>query len=589
MTLAIHSAMALILCLTLSGGTRAQESKRSLALVKDGRSDYRIVVAEAAAAQEKRAAEELRDFVKQISGATLSIVTDDQPVADKEIMLGPNRHLDSMGARLSFDKLGDEGFTIRTAGPHLIIAGGSARGTLYGVYTFLEDHLGCRWYTPTVSFVPSKWNIVLGEINDTQVPALAYREVYYAEAKERAFAVRQKLNGVVVSVQAGEAAPDGVLPGFNGWAHTLFILLPPDKYFGSNPEYFALRDGKRQPTQPCLTNPDVLRIVVENLRKAIEANPKGDYWSVSQMDNGEPCTCDRCKAIDDREGSPAGAVVEFVNKVAAHSPAKTISTLAYWYTMAPPKTVKPAKNVHIMFCMDVNHSPPYYGWFEGWSKIAPRMYIWYYVIPCHNFIAPWPNLHLLQPQIKDYVAHGTTGMFIEGGYNAGSEFAELRTYLLAKILWNPNCDAGALMDDFLQGYYGPAATPIRKYIDALRDSAKAAGAVLDGHTWCAHFAGSFLSPTLLARYDPLFDEAEKTVADNPELLLRVQHARMPLMHAELQLRYGDVDARLALAQKLRDYAVRSHTEFFADFNSRPTEQYLSQIMDDLQREKTAKP
>ncbi len=574
-------------CLSLTLAVRAQDSRPALVLVRAGQSDYRIVVTQGAAAQEQRAAEELRDFVRQISGAALPIVTDEQTPGEKEIILGRNRHLDALATRIAFDKLGDEGFTIRTAAPHLIIAGGGPRGTLYGVYTFLEEQLGCRWYTPTVSFVPSKRDIALAALDETQVPAMAYRDVYYAEAKDRAFAMRQKLNTDFANAQPGDTV-DSASSG-NGWAHTLFSFLPPDKYFAEHPEYFALRDGKRQATQPCLTNPDVLRIVVENLKKAIQANPKAPYWSVSQMDNDQFCVCEKCKAIDDREGSPAGSVIEFVNQVAAQIPDKYISTLAYWYTMAPPKAVKPAANVHIMFCIDANHAPPYYGWFEGWSKIAPRMYVWYYVIPCHNFIAPWPNLHLLQPQIKDYVTHGATGMFNEGGYNAGSEFAELRTYLLAKILWNADCDTNQLSDDFLQGYYGPAAAPLRQYIDAMRESAKATNAVLDGHYWCAHFANGFLAPAMLARYDAYFEAAEKAVAGQANLLLRVQQARMPLMHAMLQLKYGDVDARLALAEKLRDYAVRSHTEYFADFNERPTQPYLAQVISELQKERAAKP
>ncbi len=564
----------------------AQPAKPALVLVKDGHSDYRIVVPQGATESEKRAAEELHDFIKQISGADLIVVADEPPITAHEIILGHNRHLSQIGIPVEFEKLGIEGFTIRTAGTRLVIAGGTGMGTLYGVYTFLEQHLGCRWYTPGVSHIPTTREVALGNIDDTQIPAMRYRDVYYAEAGDRTFATRLKLNNAIVSVPSTDPVPEGVLPGL-GWCHTLFTLIPPDKYFTDHPEYFAFRDGKRVATQPCLTNPEVLRIVVENLKKLMDADPKLQYWGVSQMDNGEPCACEKCKAIDDREGSPSGSLLEFVNQVAARFPDKVISTLAYWYTMAPPKTVRPASNVHIMFCIDVDHSPPYYQWFEGWSKISPRMYIWYYVIPCHNFIAPWPNLHLLQPQIADFAAHGASGMFIEGGYNAGSEFAELRTYLLAKILWNPKCDAEALIDDFLKGYYGPAAAPLRKYIDEMRDSAKSTGAILNGHTWSRNFAGGFLATPMLARYDVLFDEAEQSVIDQPDLLLRVQHARMPLMHAELQLGYGSLASRVALADRLRDYAVRSHTEFFADFNQRPTEQYLSQLKRDLEQEQTA--
>ena len=56
-------------------------------------------------------------------------------------------------------------------------------------------------------------------------------------------------------------------------------------------------------------------------------------------------------------------------------------------------------------------------------------------------------------------------MFQQGTGGNISEFYELRQYLIAKLLWNPDADVNALMDDFLDGYYGPAANYIREYID----------------------------------------------------------------------------------------------------------------------------
>ncbi len=43
---------------------------------------------------------------------------------------------------------------------------------------------------------------------------------------------------------------------------------------------------------------------------------------------------------------------------------------------------------------------------------------------------------------------------------------------MAKCLWNPNYDANRAMNEFLAGYYGQAARPIRAYIDLLHDYAE---------------------------------------------------------------------------------------------------------------------
>ena len=113
-------------------------------------------------------------------------------------------------------------------------------------------------------------------------------------------------------------------------------------------EYYALRNGKRIPTQLCLTNPDVLKITIDNLRRKMAANPGAVYWSVSQNDNRQYCTCPKCRAIDEREGSPSGSIIDFVNKVADEFPDRMISTLAYEYSRAP-KNLKPG-NTSILCC-----------------------------------------------------------------------------------------------------------------------------------------------------------------------------------------------------------------------------------------------
>ena len=142
----------------------------------------------------------------------------------------------------------------------------------------------------------------------------------------------------------------GERPAWGTWVHTFNSLVPPEIYFKDHPEYFALRDGKRLPTQLCLTNPEVVKVVIQNLRRQIAQNPRAKYWSVSQNDNRQYCKCDECRALDEKEGSHSGTMINFVNQVAEQFPDYMISTLAYEYTRKAPATIKPAKNVNIMLC-----------------------------------------------------------------------------------------------------------------------------------------------------------------------------------------------------------------------------------------------
>ena len=83
----------------------------------------------------------------------------------------------------------------------------------------------------------------------------------------------------------------------------------------------------------------------------------------------------------------------------------------------------------------------------------------------------------------------------------------------------------------------------------------------------------------------LFDHAEKAVADSPELLLRVQKERLALMHAEVQLGYGDVNSRIAKVYKMREIALRWRIRFFADFGELPTQEYLPSLITSLEKER----
>ena len=300
------------------------------------------------------------------------------------------------------------------------------------------------------------------------------------------------------------------------FVHTFRTLVPPEKYFDEHPEYFSLLKGNRTPDcQLCLTNPDVFRIVVEELRARMRENPEARFWSVSQNDTYCPCECAACAAIDSAEGSPAGSILSFVNRVADEFPDKIISTLAYQYSRAAPKHIKPRPNVNIMLCsIECNRSRPiaddpasasFVKDVEDWSALTHNILLWDYVIQFRNLVSPFPNLRVLQPNIRFFVENGITSVFEQGLSELHGEFAELRAYLIAKLLWNPYADADSLMDDFLRGYYGGAAPQIRRYIDTMHDALAASGEELSiyGYPWPSR--NGYLSPVMMHAYDSLFD------------------------------------------------------------------------------------
>ncbi len=580
----------LAIALAVAGQAQADE----LVLAENGQSDYRIVTAPDAGEHLKLAATELQTFLLQISEAQLPIVSADEPLAAREIILGDNAHLRRVLPEADVAALVPDGFIIRTVGEDLVIAGSDDRGTLYGVYSFLEDVLGCRWWTPTASYVPRLSPVVVPEIDRRDEPALAFREVYYQGAMEPMFALRHKLNGNASIIRDGRTARE-IHPGWGFWCHSFFTLVPPDRYFSDHPEFFSEIDGKRvRDGQLCLTNPDVLEIVSEDLKRRMDAAPELHTWSVSQNDWARNCHCERCRAIDEREGTPMGSLLEFINKLAARFPDKTISTLSYQYTRRPPRTLKPAPNVLIMLCsIECNRSRPiatdpssadFREDVQRWAEICDNVFVWDYVVQFANLVSPFPNLRVLQPDVQFFVENHAKGLFSQGNRERGGEFAELRAYLLAKLHWNPDCDIQAAMAEFIQGYYGPAGDPIARYIALQHDELERSGADLRIFAGPAQARESYLTPELVTRYEALFDEAERLVAQDPELLLRVRTARMPLQYAILQLRYGDIAERQQVAERLFATAGATGLLMFNEWNM-PTERFKTEVAEGFRRER----
>ncbi len=514
-----------------------------LVLSKGGQTDYTIVISPEASASERHAAEELRAFLKQITGAEFPVGTEAAP--GPMILIGQSPALAGLGVQVPWAELGDEGFVIRTMGPHLVLAGGRLRGSMYAVYTFLEDYAGCRWFSSKVTYVPERRRLVVPFINRQQVPRLEYREDFYSDAFDADYAARTRMNGCHSRLDEARGGKVGYCP----FVHSFYMLLPPDKYFAEHPEYYSMVNGKRtaENAQLCLTNPQVVRLATERVEELIREQPGRTIHSVSQNDCGGWCECPNCKALDEREGSHAGTVINFVNQIAEaiedKYPGHAIDTLAYQYTRKPPKTIRPRKNVIVRLCSieccfaHPLESCPVNASFRddiiGWSKLTDRLYIWDYVTDFGHYILPFPNLRVLKPNIQFFVNHGVKGIFEEGNYapGGGGEMAELRAYVLAKLLWDPEYDEEKAVHEFLDYYYGPAADPIYEYLQMLHDKVEQENIHL--FIWTGPDA-PYLDEATLARANQLFDQAEESCHGLTRYLERVKVARLPLQYVMLR-------------------------------------------------------
>jgi len=524
----------------------------AVTIAEDGVNKAVIVVAADAGEPEQHAAVELASFLQQITGAKFEIVP--PPAVGKlRLLVGPKAAKLAV-PEFSTDGLGADGIVIRTVGNDVILAGGYPRGTLYAVYTFLEDYVGCRWWSSKVSSIPKKPTLKVGKLNINYVPALEYRSPFWFDAFDGDWAVRNKCNGHAHRLDAKR----GGKHIYEGHVHTFYrSLIPPEKYFKEHPEWFSEINGKRkyERAQLCLTNEEMRKELVKNLKGRLRQNPAATIASVSQNDWHGYCQCSKCAAIDKKEGSPAGSLLRFVNSVAAdiekEFPQVAISTLAYQYTRKPPKVVKPRRNVIVRLCsIECSFSKPladernkkFRDDIIGWSKICNRLYIWDYTTNFRHHILPHPNLRVLGPNVKFFVDHNVKGIFEQGAYTTnGAEMAELRAWVLAKLLWDPTHDGDKLIDEFIDGYYGEAGPHIKAYLKVTHDAVEASGDWLGCFAdiaasdvkvgWATKDRSKFITLETLSEGLAHLKAAEAAVADDVDLLFRVQCAELPVMYA----------------------------------------------------------
>ena len=452
---------------------------------------YTIVIPAAASPSQKYAAEELRDFTERTTGVKLPIATDAAPLPTKAILLGQTKYTEGLvgHGEPAADNLGEDGFRLLARPPHLLVVGSPKRGTLYGVYEFLERFAGCRWYASWHTVAPARERIeVPATLDDVQVPAFAMREPYWYDVlRHPEFAARLRANNnsnnALDEKFGGSSFRFG---GGLGSCHTFETLLPPDKYYDTHPEYFSMVGGKRlkHHSQLCLTNPDVFRIVTANVLDRIRRDPGAKFYGVSQNDWLNFCECPNCKAVDDEEESHSGTMIRFVNAIAEavekEFPDVIIETLAYQYTRKPPKKTRLRHNVVPCLCTiecdfarPIPESPyeqnvSFMEDIKIWAQQTDQLYVWDYTTDFLNYTMPFPNVYALQGNVKFLRDSNVKELFEQGAYQGRhADFAELKAWLLAKWMWNPDLPMEPLLDDFFAGYYGKAAPYVRAWFETV--------------------------------------------------------------------------------------------------------------------------
>jgi len=426
----------------------------------------------------------------------------------------------------------EDSYSIQVVGNSIYIKG-SGKGVLFAAYRYVRDIIGGRkWYAGKENtYIPKLTHLAVDSgLKIYAKPDFKFREVYFPIELDQEYMDWYGLHNLEER--------------WGDWGHNFSKILPPSVYFKDHPEYYSLYDGKRQPIQLCLSNEEVFHHTVAYFKQKMLENPAAIYWSIAANDDIGSCTCDRCQAIDKKEGGPQGSLIRFVNRVAAQFPDKKFTTLAYLESANAPAQLRVADNVTVIlsnidaFRKNDMESEPSAAAFRrqlgAWKAKAKHVFVWDYLTQFTNYLAPFPTQGTMQPSLQYLKSQGVEGVFLQGGGSTYSDMAELNAYILANLAWNTGLSEKQLTDEFMEGYYGKAGPFIKAYLDQRRNHLPGASSALSIYGNPIDNRKDFLSPEAMDQYSTLLEKAEVASEGNPILESRVRRIGLGLDYTYLQ-------------------------------------------------------
>lgn len=532
--------------------------------VKDGKTDYKIVIPSEPSQEEEVAASELAYFFNQATNLSLEIEEDGEPYAAEACIfaIGKTTVMQNRGVSVDKDELNSEGFIIKSVGNNIIFCGGGEFGTLWSVYMFLTYafHYDCL-SADEILLDKNVTELVKSNFDIKSIPSINERfastphtNVDITTAHRMRFTNRETESFIQL-----------------GSIHDSFKVLPPEVYNDAtktetyHPEWY-MSTGE----QLCYSargDEEKLNLMVqtafENIKIYIEENPRKNNFMFGQEDKNVWCSCETCMASRETYNTDAAVVIKFMNKLSilvndwleTVSPGREVVMYFFAYhktTDAPVKmvdgmyqpiddSVRCGKNVGVYYApisakytQDFDHSlnATYKELLMKWNVLTENITLYLYQTNFRYYLVPYNTFNSMQP-IYDFCAStGCKGLYDQGQMDnqVCTGFTYLREYLASKILWDSNCDVEHYTDKFFENFYRTANVPMRTYYDELRslfvynENFKNMG----GGIYDVILKEDFWPRNTLLRWMDYIDQAYKAI--------EIYEAANPVLYATLQRR-----------------------------------------------------
>lgn len=519
-------------------------------LVEDGKASCVLVLAEEAPDDEVLAALELQTHIEKMTGVKLDIARGRASEGRTPVRIGLALNPDA-DAAIRQEGAEPASFMLEATDTSICVAGLAPEGTLFAAYELLEQ-LGCRWYLPGElgTVIPEVDTVVVPVGRKVCVPSFPHRHLQ-ALSQELPWYRRQKMGGLY-------------FPGAHG------IRLLPKADVDKEPELFSLIDGERAKRQMCLSNPDLLERAVAAALQYFEENPDKEYFGMGPNDGAGFCECDGCRDLDAGEWDPFAAetsmtdrYVWFFNQVlkAVHRkhPGKKLCFYSYHsYKLTPKKWevdphIVPAF-APITLCRIHGMSNPvcpdrsfYAHLMKSWGEIVPEIFErgYYFNLACPGF--PWSKVHAIRDETPKAHEYGVKGWRVECVPSWAPN--GLTYYVAARLMWDVKTDVDALLADFYDEFFGPAAEPMGTYLNRLdatiRDS--------DSHSGSSYCMLKFFDDAWMARSKALLDQAARKAGTGTYAKrVRIYRLNYDMLDAFLEMIHARNDFDFARAHEALD-------------------------------------
>ena len=441
-----------------------------------------IIIPEGSNGPERRAAYELSQWLEQMTGALFPVLPDCMDSSRLGIHLGMTQRAKALA--LDTSALSNDGYLISVDGDDIFLTAATGKGLMNAVYSMLEEDLGCRWMSEDATYIPWRPTLVASIRPRSFSPPILGREPFFWSARWANWALRNKVNASIVKIPADAG-------GYPNWAqrsHNFFTLVPPEKYLESHPDYFGITKEqvpsfKKRGGSLNLAHPDVLEILIGSVRDILHENPDARYMMIAQEDDAKPCKDPLSQAYYDTvEENPSSLLIHFINQVAERLepefPEVLFVTYAYQSTINPPSKVRPRQNVGIRLAnmgfssgglLPVTSSR-FAEVLSAWEKLTDKIFIYDYWANYLRLPAPQPNLHMIADNIRFFAEQGVSEISgLGSGWRAKglADRDEMKSWIIAHLLWNPATDVDVLREDFCRHYYGAASDKILEFEQLL--------------------------------------------------------------------------------------------------------------------------